>query len=363
MAIVGELGIPCVFVGARRDSSLPEKDRWEGVPVVRVGRPFPLVNGTKPLTYALGVLSYWRAVYRVIRAERPALMHASDFEAAIPAIIAGRLHGIPVVYNIHDNLAVRYAVPGAIRVLLNVAEGLLVRASSTTLVPEPFRRDLLPSWARNGVHVVRNAPLDPGYSPPVQHASWTPRVLFAGWLDAGRGLRAMMALARTGQIQLVVAGEGDELIRQEVADTPNVEYLGFCTHGQVIEATRGCDYVAAFYDPARAINRYAASNKIAEALAVGRPVLTNTELLVAPGLLREGVAIALPYAQIHDIGSRMVAHFAAREDYMATSRRARALYEMEYHSTEVRRATVVALTSAGLGPWPSTTAPSPSPKS
>jgi glycosyltransferase involved in cell wall biosynthesis len=202
---------------------------------------------------------------------------------------------------------------------------------------------------------VRNSPGDPGFSPPAPDGA-PPRVLFAGWLDAGRGLRQMMTLAREGHLCLVVAGEGDAAIRAELAATPNVEYLGFCTHGQIMARTAECDYVAAFYDPARAINRYAASNKIAEALAVGRPVLTNRELLVASALERAGVAISVPYADAARIGATLAAHFADREEYLAACRRARALYEAEYHADRVRGATINALTLVGLGPWPSTTA-------
>jgi glycosyltransferase involved in cell wall biosynthesis len=356
MSVVGELGYTCRFVGASRETDLPRTDRWDGYPILRVGRSFPLVNGRRPLTYLGGVLSFWRGVMGVLRRERPRLVHASDFETGVPAIVAGRLLGIPVVYNIHDNLAMRYALPRWAVSALNVVEGLLVRAADVTLVPEPFRRDLLPAWARDRVHVVRNAPGDPGFSPPAPDHSRPPRVLFAGWLDAGRGLRQMMALARAGHIRLIVAGEGDAAIRAELATNPNVEYLGFCTHGQIMARTAECDYVAAFYDPVRAINRYAASNKIAEALAVGRPVLTNRELLVAASLERAAVAISVPYSDAERLGPILADHFADREGYLTACRRARALYEAEYHADRVRGATINALTHVGLGPWPSTTA-------
>ena len=164
----------------------------------------------------------------------------------------------------------------------------------------------------------------------------------------------MVALARSGKIQLTVAGEGDTLLQQEFARTPNVEYIGFCDHREIMARTTQCDYVAAFYDPSRLINRYAASNKIAEALAVGRPVLMNTELLVAPELIRDRVAIAVPYAEIEQLGDRLAAHRSSRKSYTACCERARLVYEQRYQSVEVRRATVEALTTAGFGQWPST---------
>ena len=348
MSVARESGFACLFVGAARDLGLERTDRWEDFEIERVGRAFPLVNGGRPLTYLRGVLSYGAAAIGLIRRERPAFIHASDFEAGVPALIAGRLFRIPVMYNIHDNLSMRYSLPRPLVGALNIAEGLLVRAAAVTVVPEPFRRDALPSWARDAVQVVRNSPDDPGYTAPSAVVPVLPRVLFAGWLDRGRALLEVIGLARAGQIQLVVAGEGDDAIRAALRTTPNIEYRGFCNHGEIIELTRSCDYVAAFYDPARAINRYAASNKIAEALAVGRPVLTNRELLVADALQAAGVGIIVPYADITSIGPSLRAHLLDRTAYIATCQRARRLYEADYHSSQVRQATLTALSAVGL---------------
>ena len=351
MAAARELGYDTVFVGATRDESLPRSDTWEGVRVERVGRPFPLVNGRRPFTYVRGVCSFWWGAAHFLVAMKPALVHASDVEAGIPAILVARLRGVPVVYNIHDNLAARYVLPRWIAFLLNSLEGLLVASASVTLVPEPFRRDLLPRWARARVRVVRNSPEDPGSHAPSTGPARPPRVLFAGWLDVGRGLREMLHLANQGVIHLVVAGDGDSQLQAELRGARNVEYLGFCSHADVIGLTIKCDYVAAFYDPARTINRYAASNKIAEALAVGRPVLTNVELEVASGLIAAGVAIAVPYACIRELGPDLDAWHTEPDRYTTAGRRAREHYERYYHSTQVRRASLDAFREAGVIAW------------
>jgi glycosyltransferase involved in cell wall biosynthesis len=356
MGVAREAGYAVEFLGASRDAGLPARDVWEGVPVLRLGRPFPLVNGRQFLTYLTGVLAFWWAAVRYLLQRRPAAIHASDFETGVPALVAGALLRVPVLYNIHDNLAMRYALPGWVMAVLNGMEGIVARRASVTLVPEPFRRDVLPRWARARVHVVRNSPADPGVSEPPPPRP-RPTVLFAGWLDVGRGLRQMLTLAAEGHVELVVAGEGDEAIRRDLSATPNVRYLGFCTHHQIMAETAAADYVAAFYDPARTINRYAASNKIAEALAVGRPVLINEELLVARGLAARGTAVVLPYAAIVDrLPALLRAHYGDRPRYLSACRDARACYEADYHATQVRAASLSAFAAAGLDPaWPSTT--------
>lgn len=348
MAVADEAGYDCTFVGARREADLPSKDLWEGMHIERIGRPFPLLNGTRPITYAWGVLSYWTAMASYLLRARPTLIHISDFEIGVFGVLAGRLLGARVVYNIHDNLAERYRVGAMVRRMLAILEGCVVLLANRTMVPEPFRKDLLPRWSRSRVVVARNSPGDPGRSAPVGPRR-PPVVLFAGWLDWGRGLRELLALARGGQISLVLAGDGDPDIRRVAEGTPNTQYLGFIGHAQIIRLTAEADYVAAFYDPARPINRYAASNKIAEALAVGRPVLTNTEVMVSKSLLSAGSAIVLPYAELPRLGE-LLAKVDLSAEYNQLCAAARRQFLDEYHPSAVAAATRAALLGPGLVP-------------
>jgi glycosyltransferase involved in cell wall biosynthesis len=350
MHVMRDLGAECVFVGAFRNAGLPAVDEWDGLPVRRVGRVFPLVNGTRPMTYLGGVMAYWWGALRLLIDQRPAVIHASDFEAAVPSFIAARWLGVPWIYNIHDNLSVRYAIPAWARAILNTFESLLVLGSSVTLVPEGFRRELLFPWARSKVRVVRNSPADPGYRAPNLPLRQPLRVLFAGWLDFDRGLREIVSLAGAGKIQLVVAGEGDERVQRLLAETPNVDYRGFCDHNTIMQLTADCDAVAAFYNPRRIINKFAASNKIAEALAIGRPVLINDELMVAPGLMRAGAAIAVPYGAIGEVPSLMIERYGTAAAYEKACVDARTLYESDYHAEQVRRSSLDALAEAGILP-------------
>ena len=109
------------------------------------------------------------------------------------------------------------------------------------------------------------------YVPP-DGAAGMVTVLYAGWIDAGRGIRELAQMvSRSPHVRLRVAGSGDDDLLGELADRERIELLGQLTHVEALRETAACDFVAALYDPDRVINRFAASNKIAEALAIGRP--------------------------------------------------------------------------------------------
>jgi glycosyltransferase involved in cell wall biosynthesis len=337
MRVARELGYNPVFFGAYRDANLPAQDSWEGFEIQRVGKFFPLVNGTRLGTYALGILHYSSDAYRRLRRLRPAVVHASDVECGIVALLYCRLNGVPLLYNIHDNLAQRYPLPGAFRWLLNVVEGTIARFADVTMVPEGFRRDALPRWSQKKVAVVRNTPEDPGATPRARRPGDPIRIFFGGWLDRGRGLQALTEIvASQPGFELVVAGEGSSDTIEWLRAQKQVQYIGFVPHAKIIEQTKACDIVAALYDPKRIINVFAASNKIAEALAVGRPVLVNAEAKIAGYLREQNCGVIVPYSAVASAGPSIKALVDDPESYARACQAARDAYERDYHYDVIR---------------------------
>ncbi len=328
MKVTQELGVEPIFCGAFREEGLPADDEWGGWRVVRLGRVFPLLNGTKPFLYIRSVFSYNWQLLKLLRRTRPAIVHASDFETMLAAGIYRLFWGGRLIHNIHDHLAQRYSVPGFVRAILNFFEGLNVRISDVTLVPESFRRDALPSWCRAKVEVIRNTPEDAGYAEPELEEGGPVRIFFGGWLDWGRGLGQLLKMAaENDDIELTVAGEGSPEIVEQIQGAKNVRYLGFLEHAQVMAETRRCHFVSALYDPVRLINRYAASNKLAEALSIGRAVIINSEMYIAKSLGDSTSLVVEKYADIETVVPRLRELVRDAGAYRSASKDARRIYD------------------------------------
>ena len=110
----------------------------------RVGKKYPLLNGKGILTYLKYTFTYCCALYNFFRLKKPDLLIASDFKVIIPALIYAKTRKVRLIYNIHDNLAHRYNIPPILASILNLLEGLGVFLSDSAIVPEGFRKDLLP---------------------------------------------------------------------------------------------------------------------------------------------------------------------------------------------------------------------------
>jgi len=337
MAVAKHMGIDCLYVGAVREDNAASAEEWDGFPVIRVGRFFPLVNGKKPLKYIAGVLQFNAALLRLLQKKRPGLLHASDFEVMPACLLYGLTRRVPVIYNIHDNLADRYALPRVAREVLNYLEGLAVALSTVTVVPEDFRKASLPRWCQDRVNIVRNSPQDaPTRAPEI--LSERVRILYAGWLDYGRGIRQLLELSRRHPwLDVRIAGEGNAEIVTSIRSA-GATYLGFLDHRQVMRETAEAHFVAAFYDPSRPINRAAAPNKLAEALSVGRPVLINDEVLISQNESLRHCLLRVPYDRIDGVAPQLFDLFYRNRGraYLAMCQAARAAYVEQYAWTDIR---------------------------
>lgn len=291
-------GYDTVFLAARREAGLSDEEEYSGHNVKRIGPFFPLLNGKSGFLYLRSILNYNRMFLRELFELRPDLVHCSDIETMPAGLVYKWRSGARLLYNIHDNLAQRYNIPAWAQFALNAIEGVAACLADVVLVPEAFRRAALPAWSRSKVSVVRNTPSDPGVQPPP--AELAPiRLFFGGWLDEGRGLRQLLELVRDhADFHLTLAGEGAPELVAQIQEAPRTTYLGFLEHGEIMRETARAHVIAALYDPVRPINRYAASNKLAEALACGRPVLANTEMLIVETLSAYDCLVKLPYDEL-----------------------------------------------------------------
>lgn len=332
MDVACSLGYETLFLAARREEGLAETETYAGHEVKRIGPFFPLLNGRGAWLYIRSVICYNRDLYRTLRQINPEMVHCSDIET-MPAGVMYKLRTrARLLYNIHDNLAQRYNILPFAQVILNQFEGLAVNLSSHAVVPETFRRDTLPHWCHSKISVVRNTPADRGAFQPSTET--TPiRLFFGGWLDTGRGLRQLLELVRQNEdFELTLAGEGAPELVKEIEATPRTRYLGFVTHEEIMEETARAHVVAALYDPARPINRYAASNKLAEAIACGRPVLVNSEMLITEALRGYDCLVKLPYCDIETKAADLLRALMGTDGvtYSTKCAQSRAAYEHLY---------------------------------
>jgi glycosyltransferase involved in cell wall biosynthesis len=166
-------------------------------------------------------------------------------------------------------------------------------------------------------------------------------------LDWQRGLNVLLSLAKEPDIDLRIAGEGAPDIVATLKANASVTYLGFLTSQEILEETKHCHFVPVLYDPSRIINRFAASNKLAEALSIGRPVILNNELEIAKELADATSIVRVRYAEAGAVGARLRAIVKDPARYVEACAEARRIYDSHYNWEKAKADSLSALLGDG----------------
>jgi len=212
-------------------------------------------------------------------------------------------------------------------------ESLFILFSDITLVPEEFRKISFPKYVRNKIQVIQNTP-NAAIAPKNLHRKpdfmTKPKIFYAGWIDSGRGIDALIALSETNLFDVSVAGDGDEALKNRLIATNNIEYLGYLNHEQILEKTNDSDFIYAVYSPTKKINRFAASNKIAESLLLGKPVIVNNEMEISKLLKSYDTCIAIDYEELGKLSVYITELFNSPNDYLSMVCNSKKLYKEHY---------------------------------
>lgn len=290
-----EAGIEPRFIGWRRT-------RAEG----RTASDDPI---TTHRILAGGGYSGWRnrlmypvfsvGVFIWILMRRPRAVHALSLETALPAVVARRLGACRfVIFDDADRLSMVIGDNIAGRILRMLERWVAPRVD-LHVVPTLAR---YPDGALGGhVVVLPNLPRSTDVQaagqcgPPVERRPGRRLVYVNGWLDEDRGASMILEAARRAAasdlpIDVVFAGRVTGAAATQLLRLPNVYDLGTIPQMHSLAQTRAADVVLTLYDPRREINRFAASNKWGDCLAMGTPFIANREVESSRVSLYSGVA-------------------------------------------------------------------------
>ncbi len=216
-------------------------------------------------------------------------VHAHDFDTLPAARLLGWFKRKPVVYDSHEDYAgmLHGSLPGWLEKLIRWTETRLIRRVALLLtVGEGLRKQFELRGCRN-VQVLGNwKPMEEFQFPHTVQSQVraqlgaTPGsllVLYISNLGKERHLEELLeAASQRPNVHVVVGGSGPgaAVAQQYAAQHSNIRYLGFVQQPDIPRYTAACDVVYYGFDVTSPNAQYSAPNKLFEALAAGRPLLT-----------------------------------------------------------------------------------------
>lgn len=233
-----------------------------------------------------------------------------DLDTAFVGIVAAKLKGVKVVFDIVDPIAETKIRSATGKWLARKLEILVADQSDLVLVPLACRLSYYADFgvgviSNPKVLVVENVPAFDGISPvssrktsrggECRHVT----VGYFGTLDAeGRGLRALasLAISSAGRIKAVFAGQGGMTSELEglAREHPQaLSFLGPFYNQDLRRLYDMVDFTWAYYSAENPLHRYAAPNKYYEHLYFATPIITSTIIPQARSITECGSGIVV----------------------------------------------------------------------
>ncbi len=269
-----------------RDVKSPAAEVMEGVEVERVQlRSRHGLGGAQLLFYAV---LYGRMLWRGWKV-RFDLVHCHDLDTLPLGFVLARLRRKPVIYDSHENFLgmLEGSVHAALRAVLRRCEDFLIRRVDLVItVGQKLREAFVRRGARRTVVVgnwkrleeyqrteAQNRELRGGLGVPPDGIL----VSSITQLLKNRMIEELVEAAKPlPNVYVLIAGKGalEPQVRQWARENPRLLFPGFLHAAQVAAYTCASDVIYCGFDPHNSNARYAAPNKLYEALAAGRPLIS-----------------------------------------------------------------------------------------
>jgi glycosyltransferase involved in cell wall biosynthesis len=190
-------------------------------------------------------------------------------------------------------------IPSGVRRALASFDRRCMEWSDAVIMTDERRKSTVGVPAGTLVEVVMNVPPDIPL-PRRSRSGDTLRLCYAGSIHEYRGLRVIAEAVKDMEgIETVFAGwiprvQDERYLRSQ----SHLTYVGKVSFERSLQLVVDCDVVLALYDPAIPINMLASSNKVYEAMAAARPVITNSETAMADLVREHDCGVLVPYGRV-----------------------------------------------------------------
>jgi glycosyltransferase involved in cell wall biosynthesis len=305
LALIG-MGCRVRLLAWDRDLKAQPAECAEGVEVERVFLLSVHGRGTTQLFFYAWL--YLKMLWCGMRTSFD-VVHCHDLDTLPLGFLLGKLKRKPVVYDAHESFPdmLKGSVPRVVQRGLVCMENFFIRRIDLLItVGEKLRRHFAERGARHSV-VVGNWKRLGDFSRTEQHNREVRRrlgipdsalvVVCITQLLKDRKIEELLAaVEERPDVYVILGGKGvlEQLVVQAAAKNPRILFVAFVSGKQIADYTCAGDVVYYGFDPKNPNARFSAPNKLYEALAAGRPLITGDFGEIADVVREAQCGIVLP---------------------------------------------------------------------
>ena len=331
---LSQRGVRVTILEWDRTAVLPKEEHVDGVRIVRLG-----LRANFGFTAILKLPFWVFYVMTFIAKNRFEVVQAQNFDNLVPSLLLRPLFHYRVVYDLADFYSDAHLFDHrrVAKLVRQLERGAIKNTDAMIMASEGQVSQVIQSNVPNRTTVVHNVPTDEELelaSDPNQTPGYGETLLlfYGGVLSRDRipllaNLIAVVESMDCLTLRIAGYGEGERLLNREFR---NVHYLGRLPHMEILHETRHCDCVVIPFDSDLLNNKIGLPNKLFEALAQGKPALTQRGTLAARIIIDFQCGFATDFKSIEQIRLTLDQIFENRAALERMGAEARKLFERRY---------------------------------
>jgi glycosyltransferase involved in cell wall biosynthesis len=289
-----------------RDRKSPASECMEGVEVERVFLLSRHGRGNAQIFFYAWL--YLKMIWRSWQCSFD-IVHCHDLDTLPLGFLLGKLKGKPIVYDAHESFPdmLEGNIHPFLQNSLTRLENFFIRRISLLItVGETLRRFFEERGARHSVVIGNWKRLEEFSRSAEQNQevrrrlgipdNATTLVCITQLLKDRKVEELLQALDACPDVYLIIGGKGtlERLVRQRAEKNSRIRYVGFVRASEIPSYTCAADVVYYGFDPENPNARFSAPNKLFEALAAGKPLITGDFGEIGEIVRRHSCGIVLP---------------------------------------------------------------------
>lgn len=280
---------------------------------------------------------WWIYVFFHLLVEKWDIAQAINLDSAIPAILAGKIKGKPVIYEIEDAYEDEVPFPSAIRYLFIKFDRFFMRLAAAVILVDETQIEEFGSIPNRRATIIYDSPPDVygKVEPTLPDGVFT--LLYDGTLAWERDMKLENIWEVVKGIEgarLVITGFGNMVpeIRQWCLEMPEkVTFLGWVNNGELMQRSFSSDLLLALRSSRILTDKFNCGSKVLKAMMCGKPSLVVKETSSAKKVVEANCGLAIDINDVQNIREAIIKLKNSPELRRELGSNGRKAYEQKYY--------------------------------
>ncbi|TFH47246.1 MAG: glycosyltransferase [ANME-2 cluster archaeon] len=255
---------------------------------------------------------WWSFIFFWLMATKWDIVHAIQIISLPPAVIAGRIKGKPIIYDMLDTYEDTVLLPRTIRNICVKIDKLFMWLANGVILADEAQIEEVAGIPNSKVVVIYDSP---DTISKINHSTQKNEIFtlfFAGLLFSGKALnldKIFSAIESIECVKIVIAGYGD--LVKEIKDwsyklPDKIEFIGEIDHADVLEKSIEANLLFILRDSIIPVNKYICGSKVLEAMMCGKPILVNKGTSTANIVNKENCGLVVDAHNIEELKTAII---------------------------------------------------------